>query len=110
MPYAHREAWLAAAVESFRRDLAAHGYPLKAQVRVACGWPSSGGLASKARTLGECWSTGASADGANEIFISPVLADPVAVLGVLVHELCHAAVRTPGHREPFRSLAVKMGL
>jgi hypothetical protein len=111
MPYAHREAWLAAAVEYFKPDFATHGSPLKTKVRVACGWPSRGGLASRARTVGECWSTRASADGANEIFLSPVLADPIEVLSVLVHELCHAAVGNKGgHREPFRSLAIKMGL
>jgi hypothetical protein len=110
LPCAYREAWLAAAVEYFTPDFAAHGYPFKTKVRVTCGWPSRGGLARKARTIGECWYAKASADGANEIFISPVLADPSAVLSVLVHELCHAAVWTPGHREPFRSLAVTMGL
>jgi hypothetical protein len=110
VPFEFREAWLAAAVEHFTPDFAAHGYPLKAKVRVTCGWPSRGGLALKARTIGECWYAIASADGANEIFISPVLADPITVGHVLVHELCHAAVGTPGHRDPFRSLAVTMGL
>lgn len=110
MVYAYREAWLAAGVEHFRPDFAANGYPLKRKVRVTCGWPSRGGLALKARTVGECWYASASADGANEIFISPVLADPITVGHVLLHELCHAAVATPGHRDPFRSLALKMGL
>jgi hypothetical protein len=42
--------------------------------------------------------------------VSPILANPVEVGAVLVHELVHAAVATPGHREPSRSLALKMGL
>jgi hypothetical protein len=111
MPYQFREAWLAAAAEHFRPDFEEHGSPFHAQVRVTCGWPSRGGLAPKKRTVGECWSTTASADGANEIFISPVLSDPIEVVSVLVHELVHAAVGTKcGHGEMFRSLAVKMGL
>lgn len=110
MPYAYREAWLAAAVEHFKPTFEAHSYPLQAQVRVTCGWPSRGGLARRKRVIGECWPTTYSEDGANEIFVSPILADPVEVAAVLVHELVHAAVTTPGHREPFRSLALKMGL
>jgi hypothetical protein len=111
VPYAYREAWLAAAVESFKPDFATHGYALKAKVRVACGWPSRRALAPKVRVIGQCFSTTASADGASEIYISPILADPTAVLGVLVHELTHAAVGTKyGHQGPFPSLAVKMGL
>jgi hypothetical protein len=94
--YAYREAWLTAAAEHFRPDFEAHGYPLPERLSVTCGWPSRGGLALKARTIGECWYAIASADGANEIFISPVLADPITVGHVLVHELCHAAVGMPG--------------
>jgi hypothetical protein len=111
VPYAYREAWLAAAVEHFKPDFEAQSYPLQAQVRVTCGWPSRGALAPKVRRMGECWSTTASADGANEIFISPLLAEPIEVGSVLVHELVHAAVGPQwGHQKPFRSLAVKMGL
>jgi hypothetical protein len=111
VPYVYREAWLAAAVEYFKPDFAANGYPLKAKVRVACGWPSRRALAPKSRTIGQCFSSISSADGANEIFISPILADPIAVGATLVHELTHAAVGTRcGHREPFSSLAVKVGL
>jgi SprT-like family len=111
VPFEYREAWIAAAVEFFKPEFEAYGYPFHAQVRVTCGWPSRGGLAPKKRTVGECWSTTASADGANEIFISPVISDPVEVVSVLLHELVHAAVGTKyGHGEVFRSLAVKMGL
>lgn len=110
MPHVYRESWLAEAVEHFKPDFEAYNTPLRAQVRVTCGWPSRGALAPKIRRLGECWSTASSADGANEIFISPILANPVEVGEVLVHELVHAAVAVPGHRGPFRSLALQMGL
>jgi hypothetical protein len=52
MPFAYREAWLAAAAEHFKPDFAAHGYSLPDRLRVTCGWPSRGGLARKARTIG----------------------------------------------------------
>jgi hypothetical protein len=109
--YIHREPWLAAAVEHFKPDFAANGYPLKTQVRVACGWPSRRALSPKTRVIGQCFSTTASGDGTNEIFISPLLDDPIEVAAVLVHELTHAAVGIKyGHQGPFPSLAVKMGL
>ena len=111
MPFEYREAWLTDAVDYFKPDFEVHGYPFHAQVRVTCGWPSRGGLAKKKRAVGECWSTTASADGTNEIFISPVISDPVEVASVLVHELVHATVGTKfGHGKVFQSLAVKMGL
>jgi hypothetical protein len=44
-----------------------------------------------AKILGQCWKTSASADFVNHIFISPELDDTARVLGVLLHELIHAA-------------------
>jgi hypothetical protein len=73
MTYAHREAWLAAVVNHFKLDFEDSGYPLPDRLRVTCGWPSQGGLAQKARTIGECWNAKASADGTVEICISPYL-------------------------------------
>jgi hypothetical protein len=47
-----------------------------------------------------------SADGHFEIMVSPVLADPMRVAGVLAHELVHATVGTEcGHKSPFAKLA-----
>jgi hypothetical protein len=91
MAYTTREAWLNAVVAHFKPDFAGYGYPLPERLRVTCGWPSKGALALKARRIGECWHPKASEDGAVEVFISPVLADPIEVGHVLVHELCHAA-------------------
>src|SRR5262249_40594880 len=46
-----------------------------------------------------------------EIFISPTLADPMRVVGVLAHELIHAIVGGEvGHRGPFKRLALAIGL
>ena len=106
-----REEWLAAAVCEMRPWFVDYGQPLPELVRVSCGWPSRGGLSAKKRSIGQCWTPIASADKATEVFISPVLADPVRVLDVLVHELVHAAVGVDkGHKGPFRKLAMALGL
>jgi hypothetical protein len=111
VPFAHRDAWLAAAAEHFKPDFEAYGYPLPERLRVTCGWPSKGALALKARRIGECWHPKASADRTVEIFISPFLADPVEVGATLVHELDHAAVGLEcGHKGPFKWLALQLGL
>jgi hypothetical protein len=61
--------------------------------------------------LGECWTPRASADGTIEIILSIALDDPLAVLGVLAHELIHAALpEGVGHRHPFGARASAIGL
>ena len=103
-----REAWLTAATKALRplfREAGNDAYPKKLQV--SCGWPG-GGTRSR---IGECWSQTCSANGATEIFISPVVAKPVEVLDILVHELVHGIVGVEhGHKAPFRRLAVAVGL
>ena len=106
-----REAWLGRLVDALRPDFAGHGCPLPERIRVACGWPSRGGRAARRKTIGEAWSSRCSSDGAFETFLSPVMADPIEVGAVLVHELVHHAVGTDaGHRGPFRRLALAVGL
>jgi hypothetical protein len=59
--------------------------------------------------LGACYVAEASADGYNEIFISPTEADPLRVLAVLVHEAVHATgIR--GHKADFKKVATAAGL
>lgn len=89
---ATREEWLERMTDALRPKFQEAGYPIPREVRVTCGWPSSGGTARKKRTIGECWPASSSEGGRTEIFISPVLSDPIAVGGTLVHELLHAAV------------------
>jgi hypothetical protein len=106
-----REEWLGRMVEALRPTFAEHGHPLPERIRVSCGWPSRSALSGKAKRIGEAWSHRCSADGAHETFLSPVLADPVEVGAVLVHELVHHAVGVEaGHKGPFRTLAVAVGL
>lgn len=105
-----REAWLDDAVVKLREGIFGDKYPVP-DVHVSVGWP--GGRGPKANTIGQCWHPEQSSDGIGQIFISPVLADPAAVLETLVHELVHAINHKNGdngHRTPFRRIAEDLGL
>jgi hypothetical protein len=102
MPDDTRERWLERGVEELRPVFAEAGVPLPERVRVSVGFPSRGGVGSRKRTIGQCWPKAAADDGVGQIFISPLLAEPVHVLDVLAHEALHAAVGTAcGHRGAF---------
>ena len=105
-----REDWLAQAVAELRPVFSALGYPLPNNIRVACGFPSSNARSAKNRALGEHWSAKASADQHHEILISPVVDDPIRVLGILVHELAHASTDGDGHRGRFPALVRSLSL
>ena len=105
MTYNTREEWLTAAIEELRPVFDAVGKPLPKAIRVACGFPLN---AKRSKAIGECWIASASADGVIEILISPVLADPVAVFEVLVHELCHATSGAFNHGVNFQKVASLM--
>lgn len=106
-----REDWLGRMVDALRPVFAGHGHPLPERIRVSCGWPSRSALSGKAKRIGEAWSQRCSADGSHETFLSPVLADPIEVGATLVHELVHHAVGVEaGHKGPFRTLALAVGL
>ena len=79
-----REAWLNQALEKLRpwfEDRA--GVAIPQDARVSVGFPGGG---SARKRIGECWARSQSKDKVNEIFISPVLSDPIRMLDVLVHE------------------------
>ena len=106
-----REEWLLKATEALKPAFLETGSEIPEKVRITCGWPSHGGRATKKRVMGECWPAKKSADAHFEIFISPVEAQPIEVLGTLVHELVHAAVGLDaGHKAPFREVATALGL
>jgi hypothetical protein len=110
-PAATREEWLRAAVDHLRPIFAAQGSPLPPALQVSVGFPSVGALARRTRRIGECWSPQASLDGLHQLFISPLIAEPVLVLATLAHELVHAAVGTPARHGPsFRRAALALGL
>lgn len=111
--YNTREEWLEHAVELFTPMFKAAGYEVP-KVRTSCGWPSARGTSAKNRCIGQCWSGEASADGINQIFISPYLDDvsgPQGVLATLIHEVCHAVVGLQfKHGKIFRKCAESVGL
>ena len=108
--HATREQWLSAAVVKLREGTFAPDHTVP-EVRVSVGWP--GGRGPKQNRIGECWQPDSSADGIGQIFISPVLSDPVEVLATLTHELVHAINHKDGdngHRAPFKRIAESVGL
>jgi hypothetical protein len=105
-----REGWLQHAASFLTTHMAQYGLSCP-KVRVSCGWPSRRALSNKTRVIGECFRPEMCADGTPQIFISPLLANSVEVLGVLLHELIHAAVGCKhGHKKPFSQAARRMGL
>ena len=110
LKHATREQWLSAAVVKLREGIFAPDHTVP-EVRVSVGWP--GGRGPKQNRIGECWQPDSSADGIGQIFISPVLSDPVEVLATLTHELVHAINHKDGdngHRAPFKRIAESVGL
>lgn len=101
-----REQWLNSAVEVLKPIFTEKGH-LVPKVNVSCGFPSTG----KDRHIGQCWAKETSEADVNEIFISPKLDDPVAVLDTLVHELVHAVDNCKNsHGAVFKKIALSVGL
>ena len=107
-----REAWLTAALWGFiDQHFTTAGYDVPSNIRVTCGFPAKHALARKMQRVGECWASTQSMDGTFEISVSPVMADPLKVLGILIHEVVHATVGlAAGHRSAFSQCASKVGL
>lgn len=106
-----RESWLVEAVEHVAELFAQtkeEGEPVQVPpVRISCGFPAG----NVRKSIGQCWGTEAAEDGISHVFVSPVLKDPVQILGVVIHELCHAIDDCKsGHQGRFRKLATQMGL
>lgn len=109
----NREGWLQAAIHRLRPIFLGQGYTIP-ELRVSVGWPSSGGLATKKRTIGQCWFGSMAADGKPQLFISPLLDDvlePQGVLATLVHEVGHVAAGVDAKHGPkFKKMMQKVGL
>lgn len=102
-----REAWLQDGAERMAEWFKAPGINPVPPIRVSCAWAKR---ASK-RSIGWCWQTSVSADGVNELQVSPELDDPVKVLGVLLHEMIHASDNcASSHKGYFRTTALALGL
>ena len=114
MPFDTRESYLTEAaalilddqimpaVERSRFDFPRPTY------RVSVGFPKH---ARSGRVIAQCFSTDASSDGVNEIFVNPEIDEPLRVLDALTHELIHAVDNCEsGHRNFFATLARSVGL
>lgn len=104
-----REGWLSDFINLAKPRLAQHGYSLPAKLKIACGFPigSRGGK----KVLAQCITPDASADGITEMYISPVMSDPVKVMGAALHELGHAAAGVEaGHGPKFKAFCAALGL
>ena len=102
-----REDWLLKAIELLRPLFGAKGYVVP-ECQVSCGFTSTG---VKNGHIGQCWSKKSSANGVNQIFISPTLPRAFDVLDTLVHELIHAVDDCQHkHGKEFKKIAKRMGL
>jgi hypothetical protein len=102
-----REAWLIGALEALAPLWG--GEVDIPEIRVSVGFP--GGSANRTQTIGQCWPGQATTDGITAIFVSPIIEDPIEVLCVLTHEVCHAILGAGfGHRKEFVALAKQAGL
>jgi hypothetical protein len=103
-----RESWLRAATRGLTPYFASCGLTVPENIRFAIAFPSTGRNGAR---IGECWHSSTSDDGNYEIIIRADIADPVEVLGVLVHELIHAILPADaGHGKLYRDAAIKIGL
>lgn len=111
LPIKHltREDWLTAAVDELRPFFLSNGVSITDKVRVSCALPSNA-KRTNFKSVGECFPNTNSADAHFEIFISPVLADPVKVFETLVAMLCHTAKGALNHGKPYQRVADAMHL
>ena len=108
-----RETWLKEAMELMLPWFKQQNAPEFEMPLVSVGWPKGTRTGScKGKTIGQCWDKKGSGDKkAAHIFISPEMTDDVRVLGILLHEMVHAALGTAvGHRKPFKDLATSLGM
>lgn len=94
-----------------REHFDAVGLDVPSNIRLTCGFPSKSALGQKKRRIGECWDQSQTTDKHHEICVSPLIADPIKVGGILVHEIIHATIGCKhGHKKPFAMAAEKVGL
>lgn len=108
----YAEVWLNEAVELLRPHFAEAGYEIP-PVHVSVGFSTDGYKPSaRKNTFAVCHAKCMNVDGINDIYISPLIYEPVEVLGILVHELVHAVDDCQsGHGETFKKItkALKCG-
>jgi hypothetical protein len=105
--YTAREDWLTAAILELKPFFAINGVSISDKIRVSCALPSNA-KRTNFKSVGECFPNTNSGDGHYEIFISPVLADPVKVFETLIAMLCHTAKGALNHGKPYQKIADAM--
>ena len=103
----NREAWLGAAVKEVSKLFKAIDHEVPT-VRVSVGWP--GGRGKKQGVIGQCFATTSATDKVAQIFVSPVVVEPIKTLVVVAHELVHAVDDCKsGHKSGFIKIARELG-
>ncbi len=104
----NRESWLTE-VTKFVHPMF-HGFNM-GKYRITCGWPCRNGLGRRVRRVGECHPIESSKGGFHEIFISPLMDEPVTVAGIVCHEMAHiAATIGSGHKGAYIKVCKHVGL
>lgn len=105
---ATREAWLLSAVDKLRTLAAQGGAIVPRNIAVSVGFSGTGRIKS---VRGSCYKTSVCEEKKNNnIFISPILKDPIDVLRTLLHELIHASDdNESGHKGHFAKVAKALG-
>lgn len=103
-----REAWLRAATNELRPYFTKLGLTIPEAIRFSIAFTSQG---KKAKVAGEVWPAEATDDGSCELIVRADFADPMDVLGILVHQLTHASLPPEAkHGKLFRDAALRLGL
>ena len=101
-----REGWYLVAVDKMYGIFQRSGYDIP-KFRIGCGWP----IGNRAKVEGQCFGKDLSKDEAYEIFVSPTISDPVKILVIIVHELCHAIAGIKAkHGKPFIAVMRAVGM
>ena len=107
MQHTTREGWLEAAKNRLSAEFfCGETPPLPERTQCSCSW-----MFRSAKAIGQCITPQASADGTTHILICPTQDHPIDVLGILLHEMIHAAVGVEfGHGKPFKDVMKRVGL
>lgn len=101
-----REEWLMEARDELSKTFFTKPSRRLPPTAVSCGIP-----AGSPKAIGQCWAADLSDEKVTEIFVCPSQDDPMMVIGILLHELVHAAVGVDAqHGKDFVRVARAVGL
>ena len=107
----NREQWLINATNLSRKVFKQFGYNVPNNIKFSCSFPANSRVGAKLKAIGQCIDPSASNEKHFNILIHPAIEDKLKVLGILVHELCHATVGIKnGHNHVFKKCANTVGL